>query len=317
MTDESPPTLPVLMGRVLADVADVGKTEKAPANMGGYSFRGIEGILGALKPALAAHGVFCLPQVMERRDSERSVSGNKVQFVVDLRVQWTFHGPAGDTLTAECWGQGTDMGDKSIQKAMTSAFKSMLCQTFCIGDSGSDSERHEVPDTERRSTPPPARTEGWASATAEHDAHVAVAARLAALPENHPVRLTGREFKAAYGWPMPADELGRLAALLLDAEKAEPQSADSGPLPPETGKGTHDAPEAAPGPSEAVSGDPGTIGDLIGAQSEDEDLCSQCEAPILPDHEKPPMAMRAAVGEDGKMYHRCHVPFPDADTPAP
>jgi len=315
MTDESPPTLPVLMGRVLADVADVGKTEKAPANMGGYSFRGIEGILGALKPALAAHGVFCLPCVVERRDDVRSVSGGKSMFVIDLYVEWTFYGPAGDTLTAACWGQGTDMGDKSIQKAMTSAFKSMLTQTFCIGDSGTDSERHDVPQTDQGNGDPEKwfRANGWESKAAHDERRRLIADELAALGEGS--KRTFAEWWADQATPWTSawtrDIADRAAATLAHL------NADSGPPASETGKGAHKAPEAAPGPSEAVSGDPGTIGDLIGAQSEDEELCSQCEAPILPDHKKPPMAMRAAVGEDGKMYHRCHVPFPDADTVAP
>lgn len=144
--------LPVLMGRVLADVPAVGKNSSAPANMGGYAFRGIEDVLAALKPAMARHGVFCIPDVIERLATERPLGSGKVMFVVDLCIRWTFYGPLGDTLTSTCWGQGTDMGDKATQKAMTSAFKSMLMQTFAIGDSASDSERHDVPETQGHAT---------------------------------------------------------------------------------------------------------------------------------------------------------------------
>src|SRR5687768_2930833 len=119
------------MGKVLAELPAIGKNSQAPANMGGYSFRGIEDILAALKPALAKHGVVCLPSVLERIESTRTIGQNRVMYVVDLHVEWRFLGPAGDSLPADAWGQGTDMGDKATQKAMTSAFKSMLMQTFC------------------------------------------------------------------------------------------------------------------------------------------------------------------------------------------
>jgi hypothetical protein len=251
-----PEPLPVLMGRVLADVKDVGKTEKAPAQMGGYSFRGIEAILGALKPALANHGVFCLPKVLERRDGERSVSGSKTMFVVDLWLEWTFYGPAGDTLTTDAWGQGTDMGDKSLQKAATSAYKTMLAQAFCIGDSGSDSERHSVPDTEHRTAHADARTEGWLDAEHEHEAHSALADRLAQLPVVHPVRQTARKARDDHGWPMPAKRLRMLADLVAEAERDERAGGPDTALPADSGDagagGDQPAPEGTLGHLQAT-----------------------------------------------------------------
>lgn len=140
-------TLPVLMARVLGDLPAIGKDDRAPQNMGGYAFRGIESITAALKPLLAKHGVFVVPRTVERLESARPTKGGGTMFVIDVHVEWTFHGPAGDQLSASTWGEGTDSGDKATQKAYTSAFKSMLAQVFCISDSETDSERHEVPET--------------------------------------------------------------------------------------------------------------------------------------------------------------------------
>lgn len=156
--DVKAPTVAEAMGRVLADIPAVGKNSQAPSNMGGYHFRGIEDVLAAVKPALGRHGVFLTPHTLERIPSERTVSGNKIMYVVDLWVEWTFRGPAGDSITADAWGQGTDMGDKATQKAYTSAFKTMLSETFCIGDSATDSEAHSVPEAERQPEDPDA---GW------------------------------------------------------------------------------------------------------------------------------------------------------------
>jgi hypothetical protein len=144
---------------VLSDLPAIGKDSTAPTAMGGYKFRGIEAITGELKPLLAKHGVIMVPTVTERVESERKTSGGKALYCVDLKVRFTFYGVDNDenknfemqtrttSFDAEVWGQGTDSGDKATQKAMTSAFKSMLAITFCISDSENDAERHDVPDS--------------------------------------------------------------------------------------------------------------------------------------------------------------------------
>lgn len=247
---EPPQPLTVLMGRVLADVPAVGKNSQAPSNMGGYAFRGIEDVLAALKPAMARHGVFCIPDVIERLPTERPLGSGKVMFVVDLCIRWTFYGPLGDTLTSTCWGQGTDMGDKATQKAMTSAFKSMLMQTFVIGDSATDAEAHDVPDT----THGPAnwfKTNGWAD-EADHDLRRAEArGDAAALPAEvrskikdwmKSVNLT---FEAAWT-RAEVDELIRRTKELAHVPSAPSQDDEKAPSLPQTPDSPSEAPAPAP-----------------------------------------------------------------------
>lgn len=314
-TPEPPASLPVLMGRVLADIPAVGKNSKAPSNMGGYDFRGIEDVLAALKPAMARHGVFCIPNVKERVLGERPVSGNKTMFVVDLFIEWTFYGPAGDSLTATCWGQGTDMGDKSHQKAMTSGFKSMLMQTFCIGDAGSDAEAHSVPDTDHRQEPqepPPPKAEGWATAEAEASAHKAVAEQIkqlyALIPEDHPVRDKIKAHRDEQGWPMAA---GALTALSVMVARATP------PAQEETGDAQppQSAPEAAapaPGPETAAGEAPEmpwenlpTVEQEAAKLAAGKPICPWCEKPVIG-----PKVMLGGKGPDDPVvnYHKtCHA----------
>jgi hypothetical protein len=137
---------------VIRELPAIGKDSEAPSNMGGYKFRGIEAITAALKPLLGRHGVMMVPKVLERIPSERTVGTNKTMWVVDLLIEFTFTGALGDELVATMWGQGTDMGDKATQKAVTSAFKSMLAVVFCIADAGTDAEEHDVPETSRSRT---------------------------------------------------------------------------------------------------------------------------------------------------------------------
>lgn len=142
--------------RVLGDLPAIGKDGTAPGSMGGYKFRRVEDITAALKPLLAKHGVLCLPYVVQRIESQRTTGANKILYCVDLEMQFRFVGPKGDELNTVVWGQGTDSGDKATQKAVTSAFKTMLSVVFCISDAEMDAEAHDVPETAR---PAPASKE--------------------------------------------------------------------------------------------------------------------------------------------------------------
>lgn len=77
------------------------------------------------------------------------------------------------------------------------------------------------------------KAEGWASAEQEAAAHKEVASRLGALPEDHPVRIMGREFRESNGWPMSAVLLTKLRDRLDSAESAEkaPEAANHAPTP--------------------------------------------------------------------------------------
>ncbi len=146
-------TIHVLLGRILRDLPAVGKGSTAPASMGNYSFRGIDDTLNALNPILSKHGVFYVPIVEERRDSDRQTSGGKSLWMVSLRVRYRFYGPAGDSLDCVVEGEGSDSGDKATQKAMTAAMKYMLFQVFAISTKEvgeMDAERHDVPETTPR-----------------------------------------------------------------------------------------------------------------------------------------------------------------------
>jgi ERF superfamily len=143
----------VLIGRVLKDLPAVGKGSQAPASMGNYSFRGIDDTLNALNPILSKHGVFFIPIVEKRRDSDRQTGKGGTLWMVSLRVRYRFYGPNGDYLDAVVEGEGSDSGDKATQKALTAAMKYMLFQVFAISTKEvgeMDAERHDVPESSPR-----------------------------------------------------------------------------------------------------------------------------------------------------------------------
>ena len=215
---------------VLSELPAIGKNRTAPGSMGGYAFRSIEDITAALKPLLAQHGVTIIPSILERRDSERPLSSAKVMFVTDLHVQFRFVALDGSSLVASMWGQGTDMGDKSPQKAVTSAFKSMLSVTFCISDAELDAEAHDVPSTERHRPAPKARV-----------TEVAAMVKDAALE--------GWVKDQGFDWPWSADACVAIeakAASVLEKPFVEPESAvEDGTLLAggDTGSSSTSAPE--------------------------------------------------------------------------
>jgi hypothetical protein len=146
VTDTAPTVYERLVA-VFAELPAIGKNSRAPQQMGGYPFRGIEDITAALRPLLAKHGLLYRPRTLERRDSEWTTGNGKVLHVVDVHVEFTFVDLTGGTVAGDAWGQGSDSGDKATQKAYTSALKTFLSQTFCISEAEYDAERHDVPDT--------------------------------------------------------------------------------------------------------------------------------------------------------------------------
>ena len=95
-------------------------------------FRGHDDILNALNPLLSKHGVIVVPDVIERVTAQRETAKGNVMYEVNLHVRYRFYGAEGDYIEASTWGDGTDMGDKATNKAMTMAFKNALNQTFAI-----------------------------------------------------------------------------------------------------------------------------------------------------------------------------------------
>jgi hypothetical protein len=118
------------MVAVIDELPAIGKTQRNEQQK--FMFRGHDDVMNALNPLLAKHGVFIVPDVIERVTGERTTGNNKTMYEVNLHVRFTFFGTGGDSFTASGWGEGTDMGDKATSKAMTMAFKYVVAQAFAL-----------------------------------------------------------------------------------------------------------------------------------------------------------------------------------------
>lgn len=118
----------------LACVAEeIGVVKKDRTNEGQhFQFRGIDDLLNAVHPILAAQGVNILPayELVERY--ERITRNGAVMEFAILRGTFTFTGPEGDSVTVATIGQGADTADKACNKAMSAALKYALVQTFTV-----------------------------------------------------------------------------------------------------------------------------------------------------------------------------------------
>ena len=123
--------------KMSAVMKDIGPVSKAQTNTHQkYKFRGIDQFVNALHPALVKHGVILVPEVLERteqiRDVVRSSGAQAVDKHVFVKVKYTFFAEDGSSVSTVMTGEGLDSGDKATNKALSSALKYALIQTFSV-----------------------------------------------------------------------------------------------------------------------------------------------------------------------------------------
>lgn len=119
------------LAAVMADVQAVGKEGHNSSQ--NYAFRGIDGVMNAVGPALRTHGVVIVPTVEETNYRDVEVGKNRTLMrEVTVRVRYTVHGPAGDTLEGVVCGESMDSGDKGTAKAFSVAYRTFLLQALTI-----------------------------------------------------------------------------------------------------------------------------------------------------------------------------------------
>ena len=116
--------------KVMAKVGAVGKDSLNPQQR--YKYRSIDAVMNALHPALVDAGVFVAPEVLETSREERTTKNGAVMIYSVAKIRYTFYCDDGSSVQAVVIGEGMDSGDKSMNKAMSAAFKYALFQTFCI-----------------------------------------------------------------------------------------------------------------------------------------------------------------------------------------
>lgn len=115
---------------IMDEIGHIGKDKKNQQQ--GFMFRGIDQVMNTMKPLLAKHGVFVVPEVTDRQREERTTkSGSNLIYSI-LTVRYHFCASDGSEVVATTVGEGMDSADKASNKAMAIAFKYACFQVFCI-----------------------------------------------------------------------------------------------------------------------------------------------------------------------------------------
>jgi hypothetical protein len=204
------------LAAVRRDLKGIGKDHKADPKQGGYAYRGIEDITAAVGPLLGKHGVIFAPRVVDHSTKEIEVN-TKPWTDTFLSVEYSVYGPGGindHIVVGPVQTIGRDNTDKGANKCMAQAYKQVLAQVFCIGDSKDDTDGQTAERDARRhndghdaAADASAKELGWSSAAElakEHDDYKAWAKEAS---EDELSRAKAYKVAQGIGWPMTPDQM--------------------------------------------------------------------------------------------------------------
>jgi hypothetical protein len=138
------------IGEILKEIEPVTK-EKTNTQQN-YKFRGIEDAMNMLSPILAKHGVFPTTEKVEDVLSEnvQSKSGSAGYHYV-RRYTFHFYAEDGSFVSTMADGEAIDYGDKSSNKAYSTAYREALWKLFIVPFAADDIENtdHDLKPIEK------------------------------------------------------------------------------------------------------------------------------------------------------------------------
>lgn len=156
-----PLTVHEAFAAVMDEVQAVGKDGRNTSQ--DYAFRGIDGVMNAVGPALRKHGVIIVPSVLESNYRDVEVGRNRTLMrEVTVTVEYTIYGPKGDTIVGRVSGESMDSGDKGTAKAFSVAYRTFLLQALTIPTHQPDPDEQSYERSAAAPEPPAAWTEGMA-----------------------------------------------------------------------------------------------------------------------------------------------------------
>lgn len=129
---------------IIAVMSDISAISKDKRNEGQkFMYRGIDDVMNELSPLFKKHGLYIVPEVLSiKRELQTTSQGKPITYSL-VKVKYTYTALDGTSVVAIGVGEGMDSGDKSINKALSIAFKYSLFQVFCI-----PTEEMKDPDAE-------------------------------------------------------------------------------------------------------------------------------------------------------------------------
>ena len=155
---------PAIYSKIASIISELGAIEKGKTNKDrGFKYRGIDDVYNAIHPLFAKHGVFTVPEVLERNQQEHLTKAGAAWKHVILKIKYTFYASDGSSITAIINSEGLDDGDKATNKALAIAHKYVMFQVFCIAT-------EDIDDADATSAPAQAQRQQAAPSGNGHDA---------------------------------------------------------------------------------------------------------------------------------------------------
>lgn len=148
-----------LIPKIMNEVGAIEKTRRNQQQ--GYAFRGIDDVYSAFQGPLAKHGVFVAPEVLSEAREERQTKAGGTMIYTVLRMKFRFYAEDGSFVECVTVGEAMDSGDKSSNKAMSTAMKYAMYQLFCIPTYEDNDTENQSPDVAPR---PPVQPQATARA---------------------------------------------------------------------------------------------------------------------------------------------------------
>ena len=150
-------------------MADIGAVAKAGVNQQQrFYFRGVDAVVNAASPAFRRRGVVVVPSLLEKsRSSSQTKSGSSLN-VVEVTVQYTFYGPAGDSVCAVVAAEAFDSGDKATAKAMSVAFRTALLQTLALPTDEADPDDDNYDHVVQAAAPAPGQAQEFVASVQQN-----------------------------------------------------------------------------------------------------------------------------------------------------
>jgi hypothetical protein len=145
---EVPRQVYVAIHHVMEDLAKSGVGKNKTNTQQNFAYRGVDDVMDALAPCLARHGLIIVPHVMAHQVTERESRAGAKLFHTLLQINYDFIcvQDGSKELVGPIYGEAMDLGDKATNKAMATAYKYAVVQTFCIPITGDDPDAvtHEI-----------------------------------------------------------------------------------------------------------------------------------------------------------------------------
>lgn len=140
-----------LIPEAIGMVKAVGKNHKN--QLQNYAFRSIDDFMAEISSVLSTLKITIAPNYTVIASDVVAAANGKTYKSVLLKGDYIISAPDGSFITASTIGEAYDYSDKACNKAMSTAFKYMLLQVFCIPTEGKKDTEYESIETNKSVKP--------------------------------------------------------------------------------------------------------------------------------------------------------------------